>query len=238
MTPLVSVVVPTLGDTPAVRALLGRLRGMPDVEIVVVDGGGDPELDGVAAGEPPVHLLRAPAGRGRQMNAGARVAQGGWLLFLHADSRLPDGWLDLFHRADPDPAVAGGWFRLRIGANRWQARVIERLAALRVALFSLAYGDQGLFVRREVFTRMGGYRDIPLMEDVDFVRRLAREGALVRSPLAITTSARRWEQDGWFRRSARNLTLLTLYLLGASPAWLAAHYPGVRPGSDPGQTRV
>jgi rSAM/selenodomain-associated transferase 2 len=158
------------------------------------------------------------------MNAGAHVAQGHWLLFLHADSRLPEGWLDAVRRAADDPAVAGGWFRLQIGADQWQARVIEQLAALRVALFGLAYGDQGLFVRREVFTRMGGYRILPLMEDVDFVRRLAREGTLFRPALAITTSARRWERDGWMRRSLSNVTLLILYQLGVPPARLARWY--------------
>lgn len=218
-----SVIVPALADARFVSRLVGWLPRAATTEVIVVDGGVDPGLDAVAAARADVRLVRAPAGRACQMNAGARLARGRWLLFLHADSRPPDGWLDALADAEASGA-AGGWFRLRIDAERWQARLIERLAGLRVALFGLAYGNQGLFVRRDVFERMGGYRELPLMEDVEFVRRLAREGRMHPSPLSMTTSARRWERDGWLRRSGGNLVLLSLYLLGASPAWLARHY--------------
>ena len=100
--------------------------------------------------------------------------------------------------------------------------------AVRVGLFGLAYGDQGLFVRRSTFRSMGGYRAIPIMEDVDFVRRLARAGRVLSLPNRIATSARRWQHDGWFRRSARNLLLLTLYSVGVSPDTLVRWYDGRR----------
>jgi GT2 family glycosyltransferase len=120
--------------------------------------------------------------------------------------------------------LVGGWFRFALDTPRWQARIIERLVAFRVRAWKLPYGDQGLFVRRDVFTRLGGYREWPLMEDVEFVRRLRRAGPVAELPVVLTTSARRWERDGWFRRSARNLVLVSLYFAGVSPARLARWY--------------
>lgn len=202
--PFVSVVVPNLRDDVMLAPLLAQLAGDPRLEVIV--------------SEPP------PVGRGAQMNAGARRATGQWLLFLHADSRLPEGWVDAVRDASAMPGVVGGWFRFRLDTRKWQARVIEALVQARVRWFRLPYGDQGIFVRREVFARLGGYREWPLMEDVEFVGRLNRAGALIEIPLALATSPRRWERDGWFRRSGRNLLLVTLYFLGVPPARLARWY--------------
>jgi rSAM/selenodomain-associated transferase 2 len=200
----VSAIVPVYRDEVALEALRASLPVDPRLEVVV--------------SEPP------PVGRGAQMNAGARRASGAWLLFLHADSRLAPGWLDALVEATRDPGVCGGWFRFALDAPAWQARAIERLVRLRVRLFHLPYGDQGLFVRRDVFEALDGFREWPLMEDVDFVRRLARRGRVVELPIPLATSPRRWERDGWFRRSARNLAILTLYFLGVAPARLARLY--------------
>ena len=112
-------------------------------------------------------------------------------------------------------------FQFALDDRAWQARLIERGVALRVRLFRLPYGDQGLFVRRRTFAALGGYREIALMEDVEFVRRLVTAGRVVELPHALVTSARRWRRDGWFRRSARNLTLLSLYFCGVPPRVLA-----------------
>ncbi|MEQ1575596.1 MAG: glycosyltransferase, partial [Vicinamibacterales bacterium] len=106
----------------------------------------------------------------------------------------------------------------------WQARVIERLVAWRVRMCRLPYGDQGLFARRSTFDQLGGFRDWPLMEDVDFVRRLSTAGPVVELPMALRTSARRWRRDGWFRRSARNSLLVALYFAGVAPRRLARWY--------------
>jgi rSAM/selenodomain-associated transferase 2 len=223
--PLVSVVIPVLRDASAVARLIASLSANPGVEVVVVDGGDDCQLDALTAGRAHARLLRTAAGRAHQMNAGAAAARGRWLLFLHADSSLPDGWFHAIADADRCPDVVGGWFRLRLDADAWQARVIERLAGWRVRIFHLPYGDQGIFVRREIFEALGGYRELPLMEDVDFVRRLVRAGNVLEPRLVITTSARRWLRDGWFRRSARNLALVVLYGAGVSPHRLARWYP-------------
>lgn len=202
--PLLTVVIPVYRDEALAERLRASLARDPRLEVVI--------------SRPP------PLGRGAQMNAGARRATGTWLLFLHADSQPPDGWVDVFEQAVRGPGTIGGWFRFRLDAATCQARVIERLVDVRVRLFRLPYGDQGIFVRRDVFARLGGYREWPLMEDVDFVRRLVRAGPVVELALRLTTSARRWQQDGWFRRSARNLALLTLYWMGVAPARLAKWY--------------
>jgi rSAM/selenodomain-associated transferase 2 len=222
--PLVSLIVPVLGDAAAVRALLTSLGRAGEVEIVIVDGGQDAELDALAAGRSDTRIVRATPGRARQMNAGAAIAATRWLLFLHADSHLPHGWLDAILEADRKKEVVGGWFRFQLQSRAWQARVIARLVAWRVRLFRLPYGDQGIFVRRDIFESLGGYREMPLMEDVDFVHRLVRAGRVHEPALAMITSARRYERDGWFRRTLRNLTLVTLYFAGVSPARLARWY--------------
>jgi rSAM/selenodomain-associated transferase 2 len=223
MPPLVTVIIPVLADREAAVRLLAQIPVDLRVEIVIAQAGSEPGLEELGEGRPDVKLVHGPVGRARQMNAAAGLARGEWLLFLHADSDLPDGWLDLF-QATVVPEAVGGWFRFALDDGAWQARVIERGVALRVRLFRLPYGDQGLFVRRRVFVAMHGYRQMPLMEDVDFVRRLVKMGAVVEVPRAIVTSARRWRRNGWFRRSARNLTLLSLYFCGVSPKLLARWY--------------
>jgi rSAM/selenodomain-associated transferase 2 len=164
-------------------------------------------------------------GRGLQLNAGAAAATGRWLWFVHADSRLPEGWLDVFRALDRrQPAPVGGSFAFRLDSAAWQARVIERGVAWRVRWLGLPYGDQGLFVRRDAFTAMRGFKPWPLMEDVEFVRRLTRQGRVAHLSQKVTTSARRWEQDGWWRRSSANLLTLSAYFLGIRPERLARRY--------------
>ena len=222
MAPLVSVVVPVLDDAPAVDRLLRHAPPHPLVEMLVVDGGSDRRLDDLTSARPDVRLLRSQPGRGRQMNAGAAAATGAWLLFLHADSTLPPGWVEAL--AAVAPGVGGGWFRFALDDGAWQARWLERAVAWRVRFLRLPYGDQGYFVRRELFAALGGFDQIPLMEDVAFVRRLVKAGPVAELPLPLVTSARRWRADGWLRRSARNAALVSLYVAGVPPARLARWY--------------
>lgn len=221
MNPYVSIIIPVLADAEAAERLVGQIDRDDPVEVIVADGGADPMLDGLGT-RPKVRLLRAPRGRARQMNAGAASATGDWLLFLHADSRLPADWIRYLRHVPLD--AVGGWFRFALDDAAWQARVIERGVAWRVRLFGLPYGDQGLFVRRDTFRTLGGFRELPLMEDVEFVRRLERAGRPFELPLPLVTSSRRWRRDGWWRRSARNLAILACYLAGVSPARLARWY--------------
>jgi rSAM/selenodomain-associated transferase 2 len=224
--PLVTVVIPVLNDTTQLTSLLPTLPVDPAVEVVVVDGANDlgSAWNALRERHPDVEWIRSAHGRGVQMNAGAERARGRWLLFLHADTRLGAGWLDLLRRLDDRPSIVGGSFCFALdSAARW-ARWIERGVRLRVRLFGLAYGDQGLFARRDVFRELGGYKDMPLMEDVDFIRRLRRRGRLEHADVPAVTSARRWERDGWVRRTLENGALILLFLAGWPPAWLARRY--------------
>lgn len=236
--PFVSVIIPVLKDLEVLAELLDRLRPTRDVELVVVAGEApDAQMRDLHLRHPAVTWLESPPGRAIQMNRGARCAHGRWLLFLHADTRLAPGWLAELQRLDDEANCVGGSFRFELDSAAVMARVIERGVALRVRWLDLAYGDQALFVRRSVFERLDGYREMPLMEDVDLVRRMRQEGRLAHSRLAARVSARRWERDGWIRRSVENVTLVTLYGLGMSPDRLAGMYytrPAPPTGPDAG----
>ncbi|MBI3401471.1 MAG: TIGR04283 family arsenosugar biosynthesis glycosyltransferase [Acidobacteria bacterium] len=235
--PFVSVIIPVLGDTKCLERAFASIGHHASVEIIVVNGGAHtPAIEELQRNAPWVRWIESPPGRGRQMNVGASGATGNWLLFLHADTRLPAEWLEELQKIAQGPSV-GGSFRFQLDSGSRWARVIERGVAVRVRWFGLPYGDQALFALRDVFVALGGYRELPVMEDVDLVRRLRRAGRLHHSPLSAVTSARRWEADGWVRRSSENMLLVFLFFLGVSPEWLAQRYrtsPGstARGGSD------
>jgi rSAM/selenodomain-associated transferase 2 len=224
--PFVTIVIPVLQDTAALTSLLPTLPCDPSVQIVVVDGGAElgSAWDALRARHSAAEWIRAPRGRGVQMNTGATRARGRWLVFLHADTRLGAGWLDFLRSLDDRPSIVGGSFRFALDSRARWARWIERGVRLRVRLFDLAYGDQALFARRDVFETLKGYTELPLMEDVDFIRRLSRQGRLEHADVPALTSARRWERDGWIRRTVENGTLILLFLAGWSPDSLARRY--------------
>ena len=219
-----SIVIPVLNDTDPLQRLLTTIPADPLVDIVIVNGGAPDERLTAVCHRSDVRLLTSAPGRGCQMNVGASAAAGRWIVFLHADTRLPPQWSDEIRQAGADPNVVGGSFRFRLDSSAWQARLIERAVDRRVRWLDLAYGDQALFVRRDVFDAIGGYREWPLMEDVDFVRRLRQAGKLYHSPNPVLTSARRWERDGWWRRSAKNVMLQALFFAGVAPERLANWY--------------
>jgi rSAM/selenodomain-associated transferase 2/rSAM/selenodomain-associated transferase 1 len=229
--PLVSIVIPVWRDEGALTRALERLvPNTQQVEIIAAGVLGEEQPYAVLRERhPDVRWVSAPRGRASQMSAGAAVASGRWLLFLHADSQLPPDWLEVLRQADASAGTVMGAFRFALDSSDWRARVIETGVRLRVALFGLPYGDQALFVRNQTFRAIGGYRDLPLMEDVDLVRRIRKIGRLVHSPSPVLTSARRWERDGWLRRSAQNARLAIRFLFGAPPARLAQQYFGRKP---------
>jgi rSAM/selenodomain-associated transferase 2 len=218
----VSIVVPVWRDADALERTLVT-TDWTGVEVIVAATAGDASLDPVRAAHRDIIWIEAPLSRATQMNAGAAVAGGRWLIFLHADTQLPREWRDAVDAADRDPGVSLGCFRFALDSQSPFARVIEAGVAARVGVFGLPYGDQALFVRREVFEAIGGYAVVPIMEDVDLVRRLRAEGRLFRSRLRAVTSARRWEEDGWIRRTARHLGLILRYLTGTPPERLVRH---------------
>jgi rSAM/selenodomain-associated transferase 2 len=216
-------VIPALDEEERLPAAIQSVRA--DADVIVVDGGSRDATRAVAAAE-GARVLESPRGRGRQLDEGARAATGDWLVFLHADTRLEAGWADALVSLPED--VAGGAFRLAIDSDRLAFRIVERAVRARVRLFALPYGDQGLFVRREAYARVGGIPHLPLMEDVAFVRRLRRAGRLAFLPIRAFTSARRWERDGVLRATLRNWWLVGLYASGRSPERLARLYPPER----------
>jgi len=164
------------------------------------------------------------------MNAGARAATGDVLLFLHADTLLPADAASAVEEALRDPWVVGGRFDVRLGSPRAMLRLVEALMNLRSRLTGISTGDQAIFVRRDVFEAMGGYAEIPLMEDVEFTGRLKRRGRLAALRLRVTTSARKWERDGILRTILLMWTLRFLYWTGVSPARLHRwYYPRLSP---------
>jgi rSAM/selenodomain-associated transferase 2 len=224
----VAVVVPVLDELrqlPALAAELGRLRDA-GAEIVVVDGG---SRDGTRAALDALDLavIGAPRGRATQMNAGARATSAPVLLFLHADTRLPDGALDAVAAAI-DGGAAGGCFRVRIESRDPRLAVAARIINLRSRLLPSASGDQAIFADRAAFDRIGGYRELALCEDLDFVARLSRQGRFVCLDGEVTTSARRWQAHGVSRTIALMWALRLGYHLGVSPRLLARWYGDAR----------
>jgi rSAM/selenodomain-associated transferase 2 len=214
--PAVSVIIPVLHDADALARTLASTDSS-GAEIIIAATADDETLAPLRVSRPDLRWIDAPRGRARQMNAGAAVASGEWLLFLHADTRLPHGWARAIEEAASTNLPTIGCFRFALDSTAWAARLIELGVRVRVALFRLPYGDQALFIRRDLFEGLGGYRDLPLMEDVDLVRRARSRARLFRSRLPAVTSARRWERDGWIRRTVRHLTLITLYFCGIPP---------------------
>ena len=215
-----SVVIPALNAGRTLGACLERVKGA--AEIIVVDGGSGDETCTIAAAH-GARLISAPRGRGVQLRAGGEAAQGDWLLFFHADTLLGEGWCDAAERHVAHFPSSAACFRFRLDSPAWQARLVERGVGLRASFLGLPYGDQGLLIPRTLYEAIGGYAPLPLMEDVDLVRRLGRSRLRILDADAVT-STERWERDGWLRRSARNLICLGLYGAGVSPERIARLY--------------
>lgn len=221
----VSVVIPTLNEETGLPACLGALfEGVSAGvirELIVADGGSS---DGTLeiAEEAGAEVVSCAASRGGQLRAGADRAQGEWLLFVHADTVLSDGWSEAVesHLAQADGA---GYFSLRFEKGGVAGRLVAGWANLRSRWFALPYGDQGLLISRQLYEALGGFADIPLMEDVALARQLGRR-RLMRLDAQATTSPRKYQAQGWLRRGGRNLWTLLRYLVGVSPETLAAAY--------------
>ena len=220
---LISVIIPALNEASGIARSIASAAQEPGVEVIVVDGGSRDETLQVARRQ-GAKTLSVPAGRARQMNAGARASSGEFLVFLHADTILPSKYAGLVRRLLASPDVVAGAFRLGIEGRRRSLRWIETGANWRSQWLQLPYGDQALFVRSQLFFELGGYADLPIMEDYDLVRRLTRKGRVVLAPDAVVTSARRWEQLGVIRTTLLNQILVTGHLLGMSPRKMAAFY--------------
>ncbi len=218
-----AVVIPTLNAAATLGATLGALDG--DVRrLVVADGGSDDGTPDLARSNGAL-VVECPPGRGAQLAAGAAAVEEDWILFLHADTRPGAGWRPAAEEfaANPDHARCAGYFRLRFDTPHPAARRVERLASLRARALGLPYGDQGLLIARAFYEALGGYRPLPLMEDVEFVRRVG-PARLRELPAEALTSAARYERDGWWARPLRNMACLSLYAMGVPPRMIRTLY--------------
>lgn len=220
---MLSIVIPTLNAAVTLEATLRPLSDRVR-DIVVADGG---STDGTVerAAALGARIVPAPPGRGRQLAAGAQAATGDWLLFVHADTVLSDGWLGAARAfmVRPDARAGAAAYRLRLDDPSPQARRVEALANWRARVLGVPYGDQGLLISRSLYDRLGGYKPIALMEDVDFIRRIGRPFISVLGIDAVT-SADRYRRDGWWARPLRNLGCLALFELGVPPDILRGLY--------------
>ena len=219
-----SVIVPTVNEAALIAGFLAHLREkVPGAELIVVDGGSDDQTVALASRQAD-RVLPSPRGRAKQMNAGAAVASGDVFWFLHADSLVPADPHGSIARALGDPKMVGGCFRLKFPRREWVYRISDRLGNVAVDLFQIALGDHGIFCLRTAFARVGGYPDVPLMEDAELYRRLRRVGRVRQLPACIVSSPRRYEQHGPVRTTAFYLVILILYLAKVPPKTLLVIY--------------
>ena len=223
----ISVVIPVLNEADRIVETVRRVRRADEqCQIIVVDGGSS---DGTLARAAEADVcLTAPEGRAIQQNVGAEAAQGEVLLFLHADCWLEEGALDALRRELADRRVVGGCFRQRIEASGLQYRLLEWGNTQRVRAWQWAYGDQGIFVRRDIFQQVGGFPDVRLMEDLLLMKRLKRLGRIAVLDSRIYVSARRWQKRGVVRQTLCNWSMTALVQCGVSPDRLVGFYPHVR----------
>jgi rSAM/selenodomain-associated transferase 2 len=220
-----AIVIPALNEAVNLSRLLPDLaRDCPGAEVVVVDGGSGDDTATVVARQPGPRFLPSARGRAVQMNHGARATGGDPLLFLHADTRLPDGAARAIEQALAEPGVVGGRFDVRFDNDRPLFQIIAWFMNTRSRASGICTGDQAIFVRRADFEAIGGYPDIPLMEDIELSRRLKRRGTLCALRLRVTTSARKWEREGPLRTIGLMWALRFLHFCGVAPARLHRWY--------------
>lgn len=230
-TPAISIIIPVLNEAQQIQALLQELVCLPELaEIIVVDGGSTDGTPALAQQDVAVRVVEfGRASRASQMNAGAAVASGDLLLFLHADVRLPLSALADIRAALLAEHVVGGCFAFGFPANVTRAYCVYAWGInLRTRWFQTATGDQAIFVRRAVFERLGGYQTIPLMEDVELFNALKQQGSVALLSSAVCVSPRRWQQSGLVRTGLLMYALRLGYWLGVSPARLKRFFLDVR----------
>jgi rSAM/selenodomain-associated transferase 2 len=217
---VLSIIIPTLNSNLSLGRTLDAIAAAKSeiaCEVIVADGGSIDETRFTATKGEAI-FLETQRGRGRQLAGGASAAAGDWLLFLHADTRLGAGWAPAVEAfiADPENRLRAGYFRFALDDEATAARLLEYAVAGRSRLLGLPYGDQGLLIGRGFYESLGGFKRIPLMEDVDMVRRIGRRHLQALDVVALT-SAERYRRDGYLRRPLRNLFCLGLYSVGVSP---------------------
>lgn len=212
----ISIIIPVLNEVKNIKQAVASTQPSTNVEVIVVDGGSN---DGTAeiAESLGVKLISAPRGRATQMNVGALAASGNILLFLHADSRLPAEFDIMVRTALQQPGVVAGAFALRIDAQLWSLRLVEWGVNWRSRFLQMPYGDQAIFLTKEIFYLIGKFPELAIMEDFELIQRLRRTGGITIIAVPILTSARRWLKNGVFKTTLTNQIIIVAYLLGVSP---------------------
>ncbi len=221
--PRLSVIIPTLNEAEVLSATLERVNQADEVEIIVADGGSQDATRSISTDSGAI-VVTETDGRASQLNAGAKRASGRHLLFLHADTLLPDGYENVVRSTLSDPTTVAGAFRFTTNRTNVGMRIVEWGTNIRSSIFKWPYGDQGLFVEKRVFDELGGFANLPIMEDFDLIRRLRRRGHIITVPEAVVTSARRWQRLGLLRTIMRNQVMIVGYFAGVRPERLARFY--------------
>ncbi|MDX2214083.1 MAG: TIGR04283 family arsenosugar biosynthesis glycosyltransferase [Oculatellaceae cyanobacterium bins.114] len=219
----ISVIIPVLNEADKIAKTLLFLKSVSTVEAIVVDGGSGDDTVAVAQTY-GVTVLQTSPGRAHQMNAGAARATGTVLLFLHADSQLPHNFVEQVHRTLAQPNVIAGAFDLVIDSPAFSLRLVEWGVKWRSRLLQLPYGDQAIFLKADTFRRVGGFTELPIMEDFDFVKRLQKLGRVAIAPASVITSARRWEKLGVLQTTLINQLVIFAYFLGVPRDRIAQWY--------------
>lgn len=220
---IISIIIPVLDEGAIIGQTLAQLTQYSKIEIIVVDGGSQDNTVAIASLAAKVITVTGK-GRAGQMNAGADLAQSDVLLFLHADTQLPPNFIELVTQTLNQNKVIAGAFELAIDGSDISLRWLEILVKMRSRLLSLPYGDQALFIFKQTFQESGGFANLPIMEDFEFIQRIKSRGKIAIAPAAITTSARRWQKLGVWQTTAINQLMIAGYYLGISPAQLSKFY--------------
>lgn len=225
----ISIIIPVLNEEKTIESVLSKLSNTPDLEIIIVDGGSVDNTIKLAQifrqnTDVEVQILKTVRGRAHQMNLGAKLATGEILLFLHADTQLPERFEKWVRQVLDEPNVIAGAFELKITASVRGLRWVEQGVKWRSHFLQMPYGDQAIFLQASTFGDVGGFRELPLMEDFELVNQLRRRGKIALVPAAVTTSGRRWQKLGVLRTTLINQIIIIAYLLGISPSRLANWY--------------
>ena len=223
----ISIIVPTLNEARCLNKTLIKIQQLSPYELIISDGGSNDGTLKIAA-KFTQHIIKGPAGRALQMNAGAQVATGDLLLFLHADSHIKPNSYQKMLDTMKNPKVIGGAFSLLIESSKWALQIINQFANLRSKYLGRAYGDQAFFVKKHIFQQMKGYTEFPICEDLDFYKRLKVFGPVVLLKEVVLTSPRRWVNDGIWLTTIKNIFIATLFELGFPPRILTKWYQAIR----------
>lgn len=229
--PKISIIIPVLNEAATIQETLTRFENASEVEVIVVDGGSRDETVAIAtrvgkaiAKSLRIEVISAAAGRASQMNAGAAVATGDILLFLHADTHLPTSFDTLVRQALQNAGTVAGAFELRIDAQLRGLRLVEKMVNMRSHFLSMPYGDQAIFLKAATFHDLGGFPDLPIMEDFELMLGLRRQGRITIVPAPVVTSGRRWQKLGVVKTTLINQLIIAGYFLGVPPAQLVRWY--------------